>query len=235
MSSPQRGPLALVGSGEYLPVMQGLEGRLLEGRAPRYVQIPTAAAEEGPASLERWVALGVAQAQRLNVEAVPVVARNRAEADDPALADLVRGAGLVYLSGGSPSYLAATLRGTRVWQAAREAWESGAALAGCSAGAMALTGSAPHVRDFDRAPEEGLGVLPGWHVLPHFDRITDWEPGIVERYLARLPEGELLVGIDEETALVRVDDDWTVDGRQGVHLITRNGQQTYVKGASLPL
>lgn len=229
------GPVALVGSGEYLPVMEKLEAQLLAGRPAKYVQIPTAAAEEGPASLERWVALGVAQAERLGVEAVPVVARTRDEADDPDLAALVAGAGLVYLSGGSPSYLAATLRGTRLWEAVRAAWEDGAALAGCSAGAMALTGSAPHVRDFDRAPEEGLGVLPGWHVLPHFDRITDWEPGIVERYLARLPEGELIVGIDEETALVLVDDDWTVHGRQAVHLITRAGQQAYTDGASVPL
>ena len=229
------GPLALVGSGEYLPVMQQLEGQLLAGRPAKYVQIPTAAAEEGPASLERWVALGIAQAERLGVEAVPLVARTREEADDPDLAAAVAGAGLVYLSGGSPSYLAATLRGTRLWQAVRTAWEDGAALAGCSAGAMALTGSAPHVRDLAREPEEGLGVLPGWHVLPHFDRMNDWEPGIVDRYLARLPQGDLLVGIDEETALVRLDDDWTVHGRQAVHLITREGRQAYTDGASVPL
>ena len=229
------GPLALVGSGEYLPVMQQLEGELLAGRPAKYVQIPTAAAEEGPVSLERWVALGLAQAERLGVEGVPVVARTREEADDPELADLVTGAGLVYLSGGSPSYLAATLRGTRLWRAVHAAWEEGAALAGCSAGAMALTGSAPHVRDLTREPEQGLGVLPGWHVLPHFDRMNDWEPGIVERYLARIPEGDLLVGIDEETALVRVDDDWRVHGRQAVHLITRDGREAYADGALVPL
>jgi hypothetical protein len=32
------GPLALVGSGEYLPVMAGVEGTLIEGRPPRYVR-----------------------------------------------------------------------------------------------------------------------------------------------------------------------------------------------------
>jgi cyanophycinase-like exopeptidase len=229
------GPLALVGSGEYLPVMQPLEARLLAGRPPKYVQIPTAAAEEGPDSLDRWVALGIAQAERLGVEAVPLVARNRAEADDPELADQVAGAGLVYLSGGSPSYLAATLRGTRLWAAVRAAWEGGAALAGCSAGAMALTGTAPHVRDLARAPEQGLGVLPHWHVLPHIDRITDWEPGIVERYLATLPDDEVLVGIDEETALVRLDEEWVVSGRQGVHVIGQEDRRTYRDGVSVPL
>ena len=41
------GPLALVGSGEYLPVLEPLERALLEGRPPRYVQLATAAAPEG--------------------------------------------------------------------------------------------------------------------------------------------------------------------------------------------
>ena len=37
------GPLALVGSGEYLPQMAALEAALLVGRPPRYVQLATAA------------------------------------------------------------------------------------------------------------------------------------------------------------------------------------------------
>ncbi|MCW2545185.1 MAG: hypothetical protein JWM40_2737, partial [Frankiales bacterium] len=45
-----RGPVALVGSGEYLPVMTEVEGLLIEGRPPKYVQIPTAAAPEGEES-----------------------------------------------------------------------------------------------------------------------------------------------------------------------------------------
>ena len=40
------GPLALIGSGEYLPVMLDIERDLIRGRPPRYVQIPTAAAPE---------------------------------------------------------------------------------------------------------------------------------------------------------------------------------------------
>ncbi len=32
------GPLALVGSGEYLPVLEHVERALLDGRPPRYVQ-----------------------------------------------------------------------------------------------------------------------------------------------------------------------------------------------------
>ena len=44
-------PIALVGSGEYLPVMTEIEGALIAGRPPRYVQLATAAAPEGDSSL----------------------------------------------------------------------------------------------------------------------------------------------------------------------------------------
>lgn len=229
------GPLALVGSGEYLPVMQRVEAMLLEGRPARYVQIPTAAAEEGADSLARWVELGRQQAEQLGVEAVPIVARDRDEADDPELAALVEGAGLVYLSGGNPPYLAATLRGTRLWHAVRTAWEGGAALAGCSAGAMALTGWAPYVREQHRSPEEGLGVLPRLRVLPHFDRLNEWEPTMADRVLEELPEGQVLVGIDEDTALVDLDGSWVVHGRQAVHVLTAAGNSSYGDGAVVPL
>jgi cyanophycinase len=47
------GPLALVGSGEYLPVMTDVEGMLISGRPPKYVQLPTAAAPEGERSLRK--------------------------------------------------------------------------------------------------------------------------------------------------------------------------------------
>src|ERR1700749_4389549 len=74
---PGPGPLALVGSGEYLEVMADVEGALIEGRPRRYVQIPTAAAPEGPRRLRYWLDLGGAKAERLGVEPVPVVVRDR--------------------------------------------------------------------------------------------------------------------------------------------------------------
>ena len=170
------GPLALVGSGEYLAVMAGVEGALIAGRPPRYVQLPTAAAPEGARRLQYWLDLGAAQAERLGVEQVPVVVRDRDEAESPELAALIDGAGLVYLSGGNPLFLARTLRGSKVWAAIEAAWRDGAALAGCSAGAIALTDWVPAVRAPADEPEPGLGVLPWLRVLPHFDRMTSWAP-----------------------------------------------------------
>lgn len=229
------GPVALLGSGEYLTVMTEVERSLLAGRPPRYVQIPTAAAQEGPASLARWVALGVAQAQRLGVEAVPLVVRDRDDADDPALAALVEGAGLVYLSGGNPPYCASTLRGTLVWATVLSAGRAGAALAGCSAGAMSLTSWVPDLRRPKRPADPGLGVVPQLRVIPHFDRFVGWMPDLVGRYLARSPQGTHVIGIDEDTALVWDDEQWTVRGRGAAWVLTTDGRQPHRDGDRVQL
>jgi hypothetical protein len=76
------GPLALVGSGEYLPVLEDVERLLLHGRPPRFVQLATAAAPEGQASLAHWHALGRASAERLGVQQVVVPVVDRISADD---------------------------------------------------------------------------------------------------------------------------------------------------------
>src|SRR5512142_205511 len=202
------GPLALVGSGEYLAVMAEVEGALIAGRTPGYVQLATAAAPEG---------------ERLGVEQVPVVVRDRDEAGSEDLAAQIAGAGLIYLSGGSPLFLARTLRGTRVWAAIEAAWRSGAALAGCSAGAIALTDWVPAVRTPARAPEPGLGVLPWLRVLPHFDRMRSWAPDLAARAAAGAPPGTTVIGIDEDTAIVDLSGggrSWQVHGRQQAWVLT---------------
>ena len=133
------GPLALVGSGEYLPVMADIEAALLAGRPPRYVQLATAAVPDGPSVVERWHNLGREQAQRLGVEAVILSVNDRADADNEAIAQQVAGAGLIYLSGGNPGFLADTLRDTAVWAAIVTAWQDGAALAGWAILTVAMT------------------------------------------------------------------------------------------------
>src|SRR5579875_2036037 len=230
------GPVALVGSGEYLPVMAELEASLIAGRPPRYVQFPTAAGLEGEASVSRWVSLGRQQAARLGVEAVPVMALDRASADDEANACLVEGAGLIYLSGGDPGYLAATLRSTRVWRAVVEEWSKGAALAGCSAGAMALMQWVPDIRRHRAEPSEGLGLVPAMWALPHFDRLQSWAPDMATALLERLPAGSVLVGLEEETAIVSDGegfDRWAVHGRQSAWLLGLGFSARYRAGVWL--
>jgi cyanophycinase len=212
------GPLALVGSGEYLPQMRDIEAALLADRPARYVQLATAAAPEGQTVLDRWHRLGLEQATALGVEQVVLPVQTREDAVDQSIADRVAGAGLIYLSGGNPDYLARTLRGTAVWQAIVRAWKAGAALAGCSAGAMALCGYVPSLRH-PRSGTEGLGLLPHLRVLPHFDRYGAHLPDPVSRFLAPHDSAVTLVGIDEDTALVGGPGMWRVAGRQRVHVL----------------
>ncbi|MFZ0324198.1 MAG: Type 1 glutamine amidotransferase-like domain-containing protein [Actinomycetes bacterium] len=210
------GTLALVGSGEYLPVMLEVERGLLSGRPVRYVQLATAAAPEGEASLARWRSLGQAQADRLGVPAVWLPVFDRSAADDPSLAEQVAGAGLIYLSGGNPHFLADTMRDTAVWWAILDAWEGGASLAGCSAGAIAMTSWVPSIRHPRGTETEGLGLLPSLRVIPHFDKMLGWAPDLLTRTLLHAPDGTTVLGIDEDTALVGGPTEWTVQGRQSV-------------------
>ena len=227
------GPLALVGSGEYLPQMAEIEAGLLAGRPPRYVQLATAAVPDGPAVVEHWHNLGIAQAKRLGVEPVVVPVNDRADADDPSLAAEITGAGLVYLSGGDPAYLATTLRDSAVWTAIVAAWQSGSALAGCSAGAMALTSWVPRIRAPREEGTEGLGLLPHLRVIPHFDTFAALMPDLVERFLAPEDPGVTVIGVDEQTALVGGPRDWTVEGHQSVWRLTPDGRQPFAAGMTM--
>lgn len=229
----QPGPVALVGSGEYLAVMHEVEASLLAGRPPRFVQLATAAAPEGQQSLARWHRLGRRAAERLGVEQVVVPVVDRVSADDAGLASLVGGAGLVYLSGGNPRFLADTLRGTAVWAAIEREWRGGAALAGCSAGAMAMGGVVPDVRHPLSGPVDGLGVVPHLSVVPHFDRFGSRLLGSFAGH--QLPDGVRLVGVDEQTALVGGPHSWTVVGRASAWLLEDDGRHEQPPGSVVRL
>jgi cyanophycinase-like exopeptidase len=225
------GPLALVGSGEYLEEMAPIEAALLAGRQPRYVQLATAAVPDGPAVVARWHHLGSEQAARLGVEAVVLPVADRRDAEDPALAAEVAGAGLVYLSGGNPSYLADTLRGSAVWDAIVAAWQAGAALAGCSAGAMVLSSHVPSLRH-PREGVDGLGLLPHLRVLPHFDAFVGRFPDMVTRALIPHDPGVTVIGVDEMTAIVGGPSTWTVEGRGSAWLLRTGGRTELSTGTT---
>jgi cyanophycinase len=138
------GALALVGSGEYLPVMQELESALINsgvsnGKPNRFLQIPTAAGEESHDRLQFWESRGAEQARRIGTiqDFLPVFTRE--DAFNIQYISRVKDAALIYFSGGDPGYLANSLRDTPLWAEIEKNWLSGASLAGCSAGAMAMS------------------------------------------------------------------------------------------------
>lgn len=226
------GSIALVGSGEYLPEMMELEASLLRdglqnNKKARFVQIPTAAGQEGSDRLQYWKDLGLMQAQRLGVEQVflPVFTRN--DANDSALAELIDESALIYLSGGNPGYLADSLRGTLVGKRLFQNWQDGSSIAGCSAGAMALCGRIVGFKMMNNGVE-GLGFIESIQVLPHFDRYFRWVPERAIGKLIQETKNSTLVGIDENTALVRrTDQEWQVEGHAAVHLLNSRASRRF--------
>jgi cyanophycinase len=211
------GPVVLVGAGEFLPVMSAIDAELLAstGRArPRVAILPTASYPDGEDVFQRWATMGVEHFAALGAEVEPVLVRDRSEADDPAAAQAVGEADLVYLSGGKPAHLLSALDGSAVGRALADAHERGAVLAGCSAGAMGLAG-----RSFDFRVRllpwplrwrDGLGFAPGVAVVPHYDA---WPEPLSALVVLQSPRGGVVLGIDEETAAVGRDGAWQVHGR----------------------
>lgn len=226
------GRLALVGSGEYLEQMTEFEGSLLEGQAPRYVQLATAAYNDGPDRIDYWHQLGAEQAGRLGVTQVIVPVGTHEDANNPANAALIEGAGLIYLSGGDPGYLADALRGTAVWRAIVAEWQAGASLAGCSAGAMVMTSWIPSIRHPRKGGTEGLGLLPHLRVIPHFDYFGKHLPDVMTRFLESPEHDATVLGIDEDTAIVGGPEEWTVWGRQSVWELHRDDRRENPAGTT---
>lgn len=231
------GTLALVGSGEFLDAMRLVDGVLLDrvGGPARVVIIPTAAAPDGPAVVERWVALGRAHFGGLGAAADAATITTRAHADDPQMIARIAAANLVYFSGGKPGTLLATLAGTGAWAAVRAVYDRGGVLAGCSAGAMILGSHliAPRLR-FGWPWEfvEAFGLVAKSVIIPHYDAGAARVGGLLAR---RLPREASLIGIDEQTALVSDGAGWQVLGRAGVELRGRGGRRVYRSGERLRL
>ena len=181
----------------------------------RVVLVPTAAARQRPDlaaahGRRAFEAAGARAGLAVDVEVAGVL-DGRAAAD-PANVARLEAAQVIHLPGGDPDLLPAVLRGTHAWAAILRAHAAGACVAGASAGAMALA-ERLWTRD---GPIDGLGLVPGIAVLPHFDprRAAAWR-SVVD------PEGGLTwLGIDERTLVIgRPGETWTVAGVGRAHVI----------------
>ena len=222
-----KGSIALVGSGEFLLEMSDLESLLIQdgvrnGKVPRFIQIPTAAGQESADRIKYWKELGRAQGERLGVEVEFLEILNRQDAQDKELATLIADSALIYLSGGDPHHLADSLAGTPVFDAIYQGWASGSSLAGCSAGAMALSTHIPNFRLSKKSPTPGFNLLTNIRVIPHFDRFFRWIPESAAKVLMSTSDETVLIGIDELTALVNRsgESDWQVIGSGLVHILS---------------
>jgi cyanophycinase len=171
------------------------------------------------------------------VEIVSVI--DRASADLPANADLLRAAKMIYLLGGFTHYLGKTLAGSAAWEGTLAAYKSGAVIAGSSAGAMVLCDV--YFNPESGKTEQGLGLVADACVLPHHNNFGKQWAG---RVRAMLP-GAVLIGIDEQTGMIDDGESldtmnparrWTVYGRGAVTLYRPDGKvEIFQRGESFIL
>lgn len=234
------GLIALLGSGEYLPVMDEVDKFLLancgaNGRKPRVVCLPTAAGQEGDSSVNRWMRMGEEHFSRLgaDVKALNVIDAETANGMENASA--VEDADLVYFSGGNPMYLFQTMKDSLVWKSVLKVLDRGGVYAGCSAGAMILGTDVPDFRVIGLRSISVFGLVNAV-VIPHFDATPVFFKPLVAGMRSRLRDGEMLVGIDEDTAIIgKAGEPWSVMGKSGAHVFTKQDSMSYKAGEKFSL
>lgn len=230
------GVIALVGSGEFTPAMAEVDRGLLAATGrdrPSVAIVPTASWPDGETIFMRWVRMGVDHFSALGADPVPVLIRDRESADDPVAVAAIAAADLIYMSGGKPGHLLGVLRDSAAGAALRAACARGAVIAGCSAGAMVLGGHQIRTGGggFLRPPigwQEALGFVPGIVVVPHYDAIPET---LVAPLVLAAPAGTVVVGIDENTAVVGRDGSWQVQGHGRVALWHGRRRKRYTAGS----
>lgn len=189
------GLLALVGGMEWRDGCT-FDRELLEASGGDEVLVlPTAAAYEHPAravaSASDWFSTIGGRARGLDV-------LTRPDAQNEEHAAAVRDARFIYIGGGSPMHLWSVLKDSLVWTAIIHAWDSGAVLAGSSAGAMVLCD--PMVDPRGGAFTVGLGLVNAMAVIPH---ANTWSREKALRTYDLAPKGVTIVALDEQTAIIR--------------------------------
>ena len=218
------GTLVLIGgacdpTGEALGCFLRLSNAFDGGRIVGF----TTASQNPALSAREWMQ-AFKHAGATHVE-IPVVDR-RDVAQDRRIARMIDNADGVFFGGGDQVHLVATVGGSRVDRALREAYANGAVVCGTSAGAAALTetilaGGEPdeygQMQDLHLGP--GLGLL-GFRAMidTHFTQ----RRRLQRLFMVIAQNPELLgLGIDENTALV-------VNGHLG--RVVGHGSVTFVDG-----
>lgn len=222
------GTLALLGGGEWRDGSKDLDRELLEASGgDRVVVLPTAAAFEHP---ERAVERATAHFAELGAQVEGLMVLHRSEAEDPEVAEKVGAASFVYLSDGSPLHLRSVLKDSALYEAMVAAYRRGAVLACSGAGATLVCD--PMVDPRGGAYTVGLGLVRNLAVFPYHGTAADH---MRERSIELLPRSALLVGVDEETALVRDPSGrWRVAGAGRVTVYRGDEVEVVASGEDLP-
>jgi cyanophycinase-like exopeptidase len=231
---------AFLGSGEFEPWSEPVDRWLVErSRNPVGVALvsPAAAAHEGEASFSSWASKGLEHYRRLGVPAEVLPLRTREDAHREDVVGRLDDASFVYFSGGNPARLAAMIVDTPFWSALCAALDDGLPYAGCSAGVACLTERTfdSESADLERIWQPGLGFARDLLFGPHWDIVDSWVPGASAFIVGSLGEGQVFVGLDEQTAMVGDGRDWSTQGRGGIHVLRAGAWASYRSGDDFEL
>jgi cyanophycinase-like exopeptidase len=176
--------------------------------------------------------------------------------DDPDVVAPLLDADYILAGPGSPTYTARQLAGTRTWEAIRERWSAGAALAFSSAAAIALGAHALPVYEIYKAGSD-LHWQPGLDlfahvglelaIVPHWNNAEGganldtsccfMSAGRFATLAELLPTTATVLGIDEHSsAIVDVNRNTLTVRGQGEITILRGGERRLAgHGEELPL
>jgi cyanophycinase len=227
--NPRRasGSLALLGGGEWEDGCREFDLALSAASgADEVIVLPTAAAFEKP---DRVGQRAITYFESLGLQAKVLDVLHRGEAEDPAIAAIVRAAKFVYLSDGSPLHLRSVLKDSALFEALLAMYHGGGAVAASGAGATLL--GDPMVDPRGGAYTVGLGAVRNLAVFPYHGTAANH---LRERSIDLLPATATLVGIDEQTALWLRGGVWRVVGAGQVSVYDREGQAvSYGAGAEI--
>jgi cyanophycinase len=230
---------ALLGAGEFEPWHDDVDRWLLDRAAGdgSVLISPAAAAPEGDAMFDTWAEKGLAHYERLGIRARVLPLKVREDADRADVVGMVDEASAIFFSGGNPWYLATILTGSALWARLRERMLDGLAYAGCSAGVACLTEMTydSDSQDFEKVFQPGLGYVRNALFAPHWDIVDSWVPGAKVAITAAAPPDGVLIGLDEDTAMVGDGTAWTVHGRQAIHVYRAGSWTDHADGTSFEL
>ncbi|MGH2784845.1 MAG: Type 1 glutamine amidotransferase-like domain-containing protein [Actinomycetota bacterium] len=224
----------LMGSGEFMPWAREVDTWAAEratASSERALILPTAAAPEGDDMFNHWAAMGAEHFTAIGLQPHVLPLKTRDDASRSELVDQVADARYIFFSGGNPGYLAKTLIDTPFWEAARDAMAHGTAFGGCSAGASAVGSGAPDVTSAtvgmdDLAFVPGLPLFTEAVIAAHFDMLESFMPGLRDFIVGLRPEGQVLFGIDEDTAACGDGETWDVKGKGKLTIIDRDSSES---------
>ncbi|MCJ7670697.1 MAG: Type 1 glutamine amidotransferase-like domain-containing protein [Acidimicrobiia bacterium] len=222
------GTLALIGGGEFREGCQVFDAELLDAAGTKdVVVLPTAAAFENP---QRVIERATSYFEGLGAKVKPLMVLHRAEAEDPKVVEAVRRARIVYVADGSPLHLRSVLKSSLLWDAMLASYHAGGVLAASGAGATLVCD--PMVDPRGGAYTVGLGVVSDLAVFPYHGSAAGH---LRARSLDLLPSSATLVGIEEETALIRdPSGTWRVAGAGVVSVYDGSTSTDFESGAAVP-